>query len=125
MKKLFLVCAFLIGISAVSFAQGGGGGGQRRTPEEQAAALKTSLTLTDAQVAKATVIFTAASKSIDSLRTAMAGGDRAAMRPAMMAIRTAASDKLMAILTPDQAAIYKKQLADQQAAMKARMQGGN
>ncbi len=122
MKKLFLVCAFLIGLSAVSFAQGRG---QRQTPEQRVAALKTSLTLTDDQAAKATVIFTASGKSTDSLRTAMAGGDRAAMRPAMTVINNAASAKLMAILTPDQATIYKKQLADAAAAQAARAQGGN
>ncbi len=121
MKKLFLVCAFLIGISAVSFAQGRG---QRQTPEQRVATLKTSLSLTDDQVAKATVIFTAETKSNDSLRTAMAGGDRAAMRPARAAITAATNAKVMAILTPDQVTIYKKQLADQAAAQAARA-GGN
>jgi protein CpxP len=37
MKKLVLVCAFVIGVSAVSFAQGGG---HRRTPKEQVEQLK-------------------------------------------------------------------------------------
>jgi hypothetical protein len=120
MKKLLLVCAFVVGISTISFAQGR----QQRTPEEQVAALKTSLTLTDAQAAKATVIFTAQTKSMDSLRTA-ANGDFASVRPAMTAMRTATSAKIMAILTPDQAVIYKKQLADAAAAQAARQQGGN
>jgi len=120
MKKLLLVCAFVIGVSAISFAQGGGR--MRMKPEEQAAALKTSLTLTDDQVAKATTFFTAQSKVMDSLRTA-ANGDFSSMRPAMMTMRKKTSDKIMAILTPDQATIYKKQLADQAAAMAARQQG--
>jgi protein CpxP len=120
MKKLLLVCAFVVGISAASFAQGGGR--QRMTPEKQVEALKTSLTLTDDQSAKALTIFTAQRKVTDSLVTA-ANGDFGSVRPAMMAERKKTSDKILAILTPDQATIYKKQLADQDAAMKARMQG--
>ncbi len=91
-------------------------------PEEQSAALKTSLTLTDDQVAKATAIFTAQSKVMDSLRTA-ANGDFSAMRPAMTAMRKKTDEKVLAILTADQATIYKKQMADRAAAQAARQQG--
>ena len=118
MKKLVLVCAFVLGISALSFAQGGGR--QRQTPEQMTARLKDSLSLTSDQVTKASVIFAAQAKSQDSLRAANTGGDRSAMRPAQMALRKATTEKIMAILTPDQAAMYKKQMA---AAMAARRQG--
>ena len=117
MKKLLLICLAVCGLSAVSFAQGGGR--QRQTPEQQVASLKTSLSLTDDQAAKALVIYTAAAKSNDSLRTA-ANGDFQSMRPAMMAIRTATNAKINAILTPDQQATWKKQ----QEEMRARMQNG-
>jgi protein CpxP len=121
MKKLLLVCAFVVGVSSVSFAQNGGGGGRgRQTPEQMTTRLKDSLSLTSDQVAKATVIFTSQAKSQDSLRTANAGGDRAAMRPAQTALRKATTDKIMAILTADQAAIYKKQLAAQAARQQQR-----
>jgi len=123
MKKLVLVCAFVLGVSAFSFAQGGGR--QRMTPEQMTARLKDSLSLTSDQVAKATVIFTAQAKSQDSLRTANTGGDRAAMRPAQAALRKATTEKILAILTSDQAALYKKQVAAQAAAMAARRQQGN
>jgi protein CpxP len=117
MKKLLLVCAFVMGICAVSFAQGR----QQQTPAQQVDRLKTQITgLTDDQAVKATVIFTAAAKSQDSLRTANAGGDRAAMRPARTALMAATTAKIMAILTPDQAAAYKK-IQDERA---ARQQGG-
>lgn len=119
MKKLLLVCAFVVGVSAVSFAQNGGGRG-RQTPEQMTTRLKDSLSLTSDQVAKATVIFTAQSKSQDSLRTANAGADRAAMRPAQTALRKATTDKIMAILTADQATLYKKQLAAQAARQQQR-----
>ncbi|MDB4927279.1 hypothetical protein [Mucilaginibacter sp.] len=122
MKKLLLVCAFVIGVSAVSFAQGR----QQQTPAQQVERLKTQITgLTDDQVAKATTIFTASAKSQDSLRAAAtaAGTDRAAMRPAQTALRTAQTAKIMAILTPDQAAAYKK-IQDEAAARRAQGGGG-
>ncbi|MGZ3754200.1 MAG: hypothetical protein ACXVAY_13165 [Mucilaginibacter sp.] len=111
MKKLLLICLAVIGISAVSRAQGGG---MRRTPAEQVAQLKTSLALTDDQSAKVLAIYTAQAKTQDSLRTA--GADRSAM----MAVRTATMAKINAVLTPDQAATFKKQ----QDEMRARMQQG-
>jgi hypothetical protein len=120
MKKVLLVCAFIVGLSTFSFAQGGGR--MRMKPEEQVAALKTSLTLTDDQSAKVLSILTAGAKVTDSIRTA-ANGDFAAARPAMTAARKKSSDKILALLTADQATIYKKQLADQAAAMAARQQG--
>lgn len=117
MKKLVLVCSFLIGISAVSFAQGGGR--QRQTPAEQVGRLKTALSLTDDQVTKATAIYTAQAKSRDSIMTA-SNGDRAASRPAQAALRTATAAKIKAILTPEQAATFQKQ----QDEMAARRQNG-
>ncbi len=55
MKKLLLVCALVIGVSAVSLAQGGG----RRTPKEQTDQLKEKVAgVTDDQAAKITMIFT-------------------------------------------------------------------
>jgi Spy/CpxP family protein refolding chaperone len=121
MKKLLLVCAFVIGVSAVSFAQNGGGGGRNRmNPEKMTARLKDSLSLTADQVTKVTAIFTSQAKSQDSLRTANTGGDRAAMRPAQTALRKATSDKILAILTPEQATLYKKQLANQAARQRQR-----
>ncbi len=110
MKKLLLVALLAIGVSATTFAQGGG----RRSPEEQVAALKTSLTLTDAQSAKILAILTAQTKSQDSLRTA--GADRTAIT----ALRTANQAKIKAVLTADQATAYQKQLDEQ----RARFQGG-
>src|SRR4051812_11253367 len=110
MKKLLLMCCFLVGITAVSRAQGG----QRMAPEERAKALQTQLKLTDDQTAKITAIYTGSAKSMDSLRTA--GGDFSAMRPIMQA----ANDKIKAILTPEQATAYQK-IVDER---RARMQNG-
>jgi protein CpxP len=117
MKKLFLMCAFVMGVSAMGFAQGR----PPRTPEQQLTQVKTMiapLTLTDDQVAKLTVVYTVSSKSMDSLRTAVP--DRATRQPAQAALMTATNAKIMAILTADQAAALKKA----RDARRAQRQGG-
>jgi protein CpxP len=120
MKKFVLVCALVLG-ATVTFAQNGGGRG-RRTPEQQVTRLKEQLTLTDDQSAKVLAIYTAQSKVMDSLRTA-ANGDFQSMRPAMTALNKKTSEKILPILTPEQATAYKKQLEEQAKAMAARQQG--
>ena len=122
MKKVLLVGAFVLGISAVSFAQGGPGGqgGGRRgggTPEQQIERLKTSVTgITDDQTAKLMVVYQAAAKSRDSLSTAL-NGDFSQMREKSAPITAATTAKLKAILTAEQFTAYEK-------AQAARMQGG-
>jgi len=102
MKKLLLVCCIVLGVSAASHAQGR----QQRSPQEQATQLKTSLSLTDDQTTKITAILTAQGKSMDSLRNA--GGD---FRTAMMPLRQKYTAQIKAVLTPDQATAYDKEMA--------------
>lgn len=128
MKKVLLVCAFVLGVSAVSFAQdnngdqNGGRGRRGGNPTQMTSRLKEQLSLTDDQVAKVTAIYTAQAKVQDSLRTA-SNGDRQAMRPAVTALRKSTNDKITAVLTADQAEKFKKQLADQAARQAARQNG--
>ncbi|HTD98065.1 MAG TPA: Spy/CpxP family protein refolding chaperone [Mucilaginibacter sp.] len=110
MKKFLLMCCFVIGITAVSRAQGG----QRMSPEDRAKQMQTQLKLTDDQTAKITVIYKAQTAKIDSLRTA--GGDRTAFRPIM----EATNEKVKAILTPEQATAFQKMMDE----ARARRQGG-
>ena len=119
MRKLLLVCLFVIAISAVSFAQG-----QRQTPEERAGALKTSLALNDDQTAKITAIYTVRAKSMDSLMTA-SNGDFQGMFKSMQPITDRINAKVKALLTADQAAEFQKQVDALAAMMKQRMAGGN
>lgn len=119
MKKVLLVGAFVLGISAVSLAQGGPGG-RGGTPEQQVERIKTAVTgITDAQSAKLLVIYQAQAKSRDSLRTAM-NGDMGGMREKMAPITAATTAKLKGVLTPEQFTAYEKQ----QAEMRARFQQG-
>jgi protein CpxP len=114
MKKFLLMCCFLLGITAVSRAQGGGG---RMSPEDRVAAMKTNLKLTDDQSTKILAIYKESAVKRDSIRNA--GGDREAMRPLMQAT----NEKVMAVLTDEQKVAYKKMMDE----MRARMQqgGGN
>jgi protein CpxP len=111
MKKIMMICLFVLGISAVSHAQGR----TRMTTADRVKAMKETYKLTDDQVTKITAIYDAQTKSMDSLRNA--GGDmRTQMRPMMQAT----NDKVKAVLTPEQAAAYQKEMDER----RARMQNG-
>jgi protein CpxP len=117
MKKLFFACFFVIGVSAVSLAQGGpgGGGGGRapQTPETQLERLKTQITgITDAQSTKLLAVYASATKRTDSLRAAL-GDDMSSYREKSAPITAARSAQIKAVLT-----------ADQQKAFDALPQGG-
>ena len=113
MKKLFFACFFVIGVSAVSFAQGGPGGRPPQTPEAQLERLKTQVTgITADQETKIKAVYAAAAVRQDSLIKAL-GDDRSAMREKRAPITAATNAKIKAILT-----------ADQQKAYDARPQGG-
>ena len=120
MKKFLLMCCFLIGITAVSRAQGGG---MRRSPEDRAKDLQTQLKLNDDQTTKITAIYKAQATKMDSVRTA-ANGDRQAMRSAMMPLMKDTNDKIKAILTPDQATGYDKIMQDRMDRMRNGGGGG-
>ena len=122
MRKILLVCCFLVGITAMCRAQGGGG--QRVSPEDRAKQMQTTLKLTDDQTTKITAILKVQATKMDSVRTA-ANGDRDAMRTAMGPLRTATNDKIKAILTPDQATAWQKMMDDQRAQRGGGGGGGN
>jgi len=121
MKKFLLMCCFLVGITAVSRAQGGG---QRRSPEEQAKQLQTQLSLNDDQTAKITTIYKDQAVKRDSIRTA-SNGDRQAMMTAMMPLMKSTGDKIKALLTADQATAYDKMMKERMDRMRQGGGGGN
>ena len=116
MKKILLMCCFLVGITAICRAQGG----MRRSPEDRAKQLQTDLKLNDDQTAKITAIYKEQATKMDSVRTA-ANGDRDAMRSAMRPMMEATNTKIKAILTADQAAAYDKAMKERMDRMR---QGG-
>jgi protein CpxP len=105
MKKIMLICLFLVGISAVSRAQGR----QRMTTADRVKQMKESLKLTDDQASKLTVIYDAQNKTMDSLRTA--GADRSTFMPMMQATNA----KVKSVLTEEQAAAWQKAQDEQRA----------
>ncbi|GAB2980292.1 hypothetical protein GCM10027049_14640 [Mucilaginibacter puniceus] len=120
MKRLILIALLAIGVSAVSFAQG-----PMKTPEEQVAALKTQLTLNDDQAAKVTVIYQARAKTIDSIRMNAKSTDRLALLKKIIPIYTIANDKIKKVLTPEQAAIFQKDVDAQNERFKQIQQAQN
>ncbi len=116
MKKILMMCCFVLGISAVSFAQGR----MQQTPEERSKQMQTEFKLTDDQTAKVLALYTAQAKTRDSIRTA-SNGDRQAMMQAMRPMMEATNTKLKAILTPEQYAAYEKANAERMQRMR---QGG-
>lgn len=122
MKKLVLAACFVIGATAMSFAQGGGGQGgrMRQTPEEQTKTLTASLKLTDDQAAKVKAIYVEQAAKRDSVMKA-AGDDRQAAMQAFRPVQQAYMAKIQALLTDDQKAAYKKQQEEMAA---RRGQGG-
>lgn len=119
MKKMLLMCCFLMGIIAITFAQNGPNQNNRGmwSPAEQTERLKESLKLNEEQVAKIKVIYEAQSKSIDSLRTAL-DGDMNGMREKIMPIMNTTNDKIKATLTADQASAFQKQLDERMSRMR-------
>lgn len=110
MKKLMLVCCFVVGAASMSFAQGGQGGGggrMRMDPAQQTARLKDALKLTDDQSTKITAIYTAQAAKMDSLVKA-ANGDFSSLRTTMQPMREATNAKIKAVLTPEQADAFAK-----------------
>ncbi|RZA00816.1 MAG: hypothetical protein EOP47_12840 [Sphingobacteriaceae bacterium] len=120
MKKLILIALLAIGVSAASFAQG-----PMRTPEEQVAALKTSLTLNDDQAAKVTVIYQARAKIIDSIRMNAKSTDMQVIFKKIIPVYTETSDKVKALLTPEQTVIFQKEVDAQNERFKQIQQGQN
>lgn len=119
MKKLLLICCFLIGFTAITRAQGG----MRMSAEDRAKQLQTQLKLTDDQTTKITAIYKDQRAKMDSVRTA-SNGDRDAMRSSMMTMMKTTNDKIKAILTPDQATAYDKIQQERMQQMQQRMQNG-
>lgn len=117
MKKLLMVCCFLVSIVSLSKAQGGGR--MRMSPADQAKQMQTQLKLTDDQTTKITAILQTQATKMDSVRTA-ANGDRQAMMSAMQPMRKATQEKIAALLTDEQKAAYKKMEEERMS----RMQNG-
>jgi len=121
MKKILLICCFLVGVTAICRAQGGG---MRMSPADQAKQMQTQLTLTDDQTAKITAILQAQATKRDSIRTA-SNGDRDAMMQAMRPLMQATQTQIKAVLTADQATAYQKMLDERRARMQQGGGGGN
>ncbi|MEO6850284.1 MAG: hypothetical protein ABI203_11625, partial [Mucilaginibacter sp.] len=105
MKKILLVCCFLIGIAAVSHAQSG----VDKAAEARAKKLQTVLGLNDSQETAITAIYKAQRHSLDSLRIAVKG-NRQLMIKGIKPLTIQTNAKIKAVLTADQATAYDKMM---------------
>ena len=120
--------ALLAGSAAVAGAQaatqaptqqggpGGGRGGFNRT--------LSGIELTEAQKAKVAEIQAKYQPEMQAIRESMQGGDRAAGMAKMQALNEKRNPEIRAVLTPEQQAIFDKNLAEQKARMEQMRQGG-
>ena len=119
--------ALLAGTAAIAGAQaaapapaqqgGGGGRGFNRSLN--------GIELTEAQKAKVAEINAKYQPELQAIRESMqGGGDRAAAFTKMQAVNEKRNPEIRAVLTPDQQAIYDKNLAEQKARMEQMRQGG-
>ena len=120
--------ALLAGSAAVASAQagapapaqqggpGGGRGGNRSL---------NGIELTDAQKAKVTEIQAKYQPEMQAIRESMqGGGDRAEAFKKMQVLNDKRNPEIRAVLTPEQQAIFDKNLAEQKARMEQMRQGG-
>ncbi|HEV7994045.1 MAG TPA: hypothetical protein VGP25_19620 [Gemmatimonadaceae bacterium] len=124
--------ALLAGSSAIAGAQagapgtqqqGGPGGGGPGGGRGGIGRLITGITLTEAQQAKFTEIQAKYQPQLTAARES-AAGDRAAMFKAMSTINEKMYPELRAVLTPEQQAIFDKNIEERKARMQQMQQGG-
>jgi len=113
MKKLLFVIICLSIVSGTAFAQQRG---NRLTPEESAKQttdqLKTTLNLTDKQIAPVTEINLVYAKAVAKLRENASGGDFASMREPMQKLEDERVKSFEKVLTKEQVDGYKKWAAE-------------
>ena len=113
MKKLLLMCCFLIGFTAFSHAQH-----VDKTSEARAKRLQTQLSLTDAQTAEIAAIYKAQAPKTNNLVVA-AKGDRKALLKGLLPLTIETNDKIKAVLTADEAAAYDKMMKNRMDKLQA------
>ena len=121
--------ALLAGSAAVASAQAGGPApAQQGAPGGGRGGFNRSLNgieLTEAQKAKVAEIQAKYQPEMQAIRESMqGGGDRAEAFKKMQALNEKRNPEIRAVLTPEQQAIFDKNLAEQKARMEQMRQGG-
>lgn len=116
MRKILITCCFILGITALSYAQNG----RRFNPEDRAKQLQTQLKLNDDQTTKVTALYKEQRTQLDSLRKV------GTAREQMMPLMQSTNEKIKAILTPDQVTTFERLQAERIQRIKAfRDKSGN
>ncbi|WP_129714512.1 Spy/CpxP family protein refolding chaperone [Pedobacter sp. SYP-B3415] len=122
MKRIVMIFALLLGVTAFANAQQGGGNPEDRM-KRMVETMSEKLKLTEDQKTKVSAIYADQWKAMQKAREE-AGDDRSKMREAMMKQRKETEDKVQALLNDDQKKAYTAWREEQRANMQNRQQGG-
>ena len=111
MRKLFLVCFLLTGLTAASFAQATH---TTTDPVEKAKGLQKQLKLTDEQTTKVAAIYKESAEKFEKIKVAEHGNTDKMMK-SIGPLRAATIKKIKAVLTAKQAAKYDALVKDTRA----------
>ncbi|MBI2407784.1 MAG: Spy/CpxP family protein refolding chaperone [Gemmatimonadetes bacterium] len=109
----FLAAAAIVLTASTAMAQGGPPGGGQGGAQRAMEAMMQGITLTDAQKAKVDSIFTASREESMKMRQeaqAAGGPPSEEMRAKFMAVTTKRNEAIKAVLTPEQQAVFTKNL---------------
>ncbi|WP_443938419.1 DUF4890 domain-containing protein [Pedobacter sp. MW01-1-1] len=127
MKKLMMICAFVLSVVTFAHAQQGGGGRMGGSPEERAKrntdVLAEKLKLSDDQKTKVLAIYT---EQNAAMAKAMqdAGDDRSGMREKMTKMNAETNTKIDAVLTEEQKPAFKALQEERKKQMEERQKNG-
>ncbi len=102
MKKILLICALFIGITAAGHAQSAPG---KSDPVSKAKGLQKELKLSDKQTAKVADIYKESSSKFEAIKV-KDHGETNKMLADIAPLRAATNKKIKAVLTPSQAVKY-------------------
>ena len=122
MRRIFFLSGLLILLATPAFAQGGGGGGGGRMgPPKSGQGILQGITLTADQQTQVDSIWKANEPMREQMRSQMKPGETpdSAMRAHMMAMRDQQTKAYRAVLTPDQAKTFDKNIAEMRERMRS------
>jgi Spy/CpxP family protein refolding chaperone len=122
MRRTFLLAGLLVLLASPAVAQGGGGGGGNRMgPPKSGQGLLQDITLTADQQKQVDSIWKSNEPMREQMRAQMQSGQQpdSAARAHMMTMRDQQTKAYRAVLTPDQAKVFDKNVAEMRERMRS------
>ena len=121
MRRTFILTGLLVLLATPAFAQGGGPGGGRMGPPKSGQGLLQGITLTADQQTKVDSIWKSNESMREQMRSQRQSGQApdSAMRAHMMAMRDQQTKAYRDVLTPEQAKVFDKNVAEMRERMRS------